>query len=369
VLDEPRYLQSATRAARFVLASMKRPDGGLYRTARTGKAHLAAYLEDYAFLSDALVDLFEASGDAAFLDESARLAQRLIRDFGDDDNGGFYNTAESHEALLVRTRDGHDGAIPNPNAVAARALARLSAHLGREDHRERATRTLRAYGRSIERAPRAFATALAVADFLLEGPLEIVLAGTPGDDAYRRLAAVVRRRYLPNRVIAIALPDGGSPTALSEGKSPVGGKPTLYVCRNFVCQAPITDPRAAEEQLDQEVTERRKGRVRSLPAERLAGRASREGTERYASRFRASLGDAAYGPFGSTEWTVSRFGFGAYRVDDRSALHRAALEKALTSGVQLVDTSTNYADGHSEQLIGEVLARLTARGALFRSNS
>jgi aryl-alcohol dehydrogenase-like predicted oxidoreductase len=205
-----------------------------------------------------------------------------------------------------------------------------------------------------------------VADFLLEGPLEIVLAGTPGDDAYRRLAAVVRRRYLPNRVIAIALPDGGSPTALSEGKSPVGGKPTLYVCRNFVCQAPITDPRAAEEQLDQEVTERRKGRVRSLPAERLAGRASREGTERYASRFRASLGDAAYGPFGSTEWTVSRFGFGAYRVDDRSALHRAALEKALTSGVQLVDTSTNYADGHSEQLIGEVLARLTARGAIAR---
>src|SRR5690606_39047018 len=110
VLGEPRYLESAERAARFLLQHMRRADGGLLRTSRGGRAHLPAYLEDYAYLSDALITLYEAGGNAEFLRAALELAERLLRDFGDDPSGAFYHTAQDHEALLARTREGHDGA-------------------------------------------------------------------------------------------------------------------------------------------------------------------------------------------------------------------------------------------------------------------
>src|SRR5437867_11355548 len=125
VLRDRRYLESAERAARFVIDHLRRPDGGLYRTARDGRAHLDAYLEDYAYLCDALVDLYEAGASLDWLREASRLAERMIADFGDSEDGAFFFTAKTHEALLIRTREGNDGALPNPNAVAARALARL----------------------------------------------------------------------------------------------------------------------------------------------------------------------------------------------------------------------------------------------------
>ena len=173
VLREPRYLASAERAAKFALAELSRPDGGLYRTSRAGKAHLDAYLEDYAFLPDALIDLYEAGGAESYFVQAVRLAERMVADLrGRGRGGAFFQTAHGHEALIARTREGHDGAVPSANAAAARALARLGFHLGRDDLRERALGAIRAYARAIERTPRAFATTLAVVDLLLEGPIE-----------------------------------------------------------------------------------------------------------------------------------------------------------------------------------------------------
>ena len=144
VLGEPRYLAAAARAADFLLSALRRPDGGLLRTSRAGKAHLPAYLEDYAYLGEALLDLYEAGGESA---TSARPRASPSASGGlRGREGGFYDTAQDHEALIVRHQEGDDGAIPSANAVAASALARLSFHLDREDFRAAAIGAIRPTG-------------------------------------------------------------------------------------------------------------------------------------------------------------------------------------------------------------------------------
>jgi uncharacterized protein len=245
VLRDRRYLESAERAAHFVLDTLRRTDGGLYRTARGGHAHVDAYLEDYAYLADALLTLYEAGGHPAFLRDSEALAERLILDFGDG-GGAFFATAKNHEALVARPRDGHDGAIPNANAVAARALARLARHLDRADLEKRAREALDAYGGLVSRAPRAFATALAVVDFMARGPVELAIVGPAGSKEREAFEAALGKRYLPNRIIALM--DPASPAEplppLLAGKTLSDGKSALYICQNFACASPLTDPNA-----------------------------------------------------------------------------------------------------------------------------
>ena len=364
VFGDPRYLASAERAARYVLESMRRPDGGLYRTARAGKTHLDAYLEDYAFMADALIDLYEA-GAGRWLKEALDLAERLIADFSDPEGGSFFFTAHGHEQLLVRSREGHDGAIPNANAAAASALARLSYHFDRADLRERAAAALRAYGKQVERAPRAFCTSLAVAELLLEGPLELVYVGSRSDERLESLVRRVAMRYIPNRVIAhvdpAEAPSVRSP--LLEGKTLVGGAPALYVCEHFACKAPVTSPDEVDSALADMAQARQASGGSALSARRVTGAATAEATRELGE---SAAGADAYVPFGTTGLVASRVGFGGYRVDDRVTEHRAALALALGRGVNLIDTSTNYADGHSETMIGEVLAELSSEGAIRR---
>jgi uncharacterized protein YyaL (SSP411 family) len=241
VLGEQRYLDSAERAARFALTTLRRPDGGLFRTARGGRAHIAAYLEDYAYLADALVSLYEAGGGEEYLREAATLADRLISDFGDAD-GAFFATAKDHEALVARPREGHDGAIPNANAVAARALSRIGRQLERPEFLTRARAAIDAHGGLVNRAPRAFATSLAVIDFLEAKPSELAVIGVPGTPDRTALEHAISKHYLPNHLVGHADPNQPSALPLLAGKSLVDGRAALYVCRDFACQAPITDP-------------------------------------------------------------------------------------------------------------------------------
>jgi len=365
VLRDPRYLESAERAARFVLGRMTRPDGRLLRTSRAGKAHLDAYLEDYAYFGDALLDLYEAGGATKHLARAAELAERMLEDFGDPEAGAFYFTARDHEQLIARTREGHDGAIPNANAVAARLLARLSVHLDREDLRERAALAIRAHARLIERSPRSFATSVAVVDFLLEPPTELVLVGD--GEAAEALAREVARHYLPNRICAIVRePRSETLSPLASGKELVEGQPALYVCRDYACQAPITDPTKVAEALGDRLRLSAQSRAPSLSARRVSGFATEEGTRAYCEKRGEPWGATGYAQLGTTGLTVSRLGFGGYRIDERATEHRSALAKALLEGVNLLDTSTNYTDGSSERLMGEVLRDLIDRGELWR---
>jgi uncharacterized protein len=268
VLGHPKYLAAAERAAEFVLNTLRTPDGRLLRTTRAGKAHLNAYLDDYAYLSEGLIDLFEAGGSAGYLTAAAGLAERVMSDFGVGEGGGFYHTSRDHERLILRHREGHDGATPNANAAAAMALARLSYHLNREDLRKAAAGAVAAYGAVIDQFPRAFCKSLAVVDFLLEGPVEIAVVGKHGQPDYEALRRELDGRYLPNRILAHLDPDAGSKERpalpLLEGKGLVNGKPAVYLCTNFTCRAPITDPSQIGPALDEHQTQLRSGRRGSL---------------------------------------------------------------------------------------------------------
>ena len=247
VLRKRTWLDAAERAAEFVLTALRRADGGLHRAWRAGQASHDAVLEDYAYLSDALVDLYEAGGAERWLREALGLAERMLADFADAETGGFFNTAKGHEALIIRRREGRDGATPNPGAVAARALLRLARHFDRADLRTAAERATQAWGKEVVRFPRAFCTTLLAVDMQASSPIEVAIVGAADVSATEALEAVLASRFLPNRVLAHHDPGAGPPPGdlpLLAGKMLVGGAPAAYVCREYACQAPVTTPDA-----------------------------------------------------------------------------------------------------------------------------
>ena len=372
VFGEDRYREAAQRTADFLLQTHARPDSRLLRTSRAGRAHLAAYLEDYAFLAEGLLDLYEAGASETYLQAAARLAEFLMSDFLDETQGGFFTTATQHESLILRAREGADGATPSANAVAASALARLSFHFDRQDWRDAAVGAVRAYGRQIARYPRAFAKTLALVDFLTEGPLELAFVGDETTEGLRALRQTVADQYLPNRIIATATPDTPSSLPLLKEKQPVDGQPALYICRNFSCRQPITDPRAIPDALQAGAshTAQQGGEPKMLRGAQISGHATVQGTAAYAARMIGLSGDAAlatgFTSFGATGLTTTRVGFGTYRVHTQEADHRNALKKALQASCNVIDTSTNYMDGDSERAVGTVLADMIAAGELRR---
>ncbi|MDP1769366.1 MAG: aldo/keto reductase [Nitrospirota bacterium] len=373
VFGNRRYIDGAMKAADFLLQTHRTSDGTLLRTSRKGRAHLDGVLEDYAYLAEGLIDLYEACGQERYLAAALQLAERIVDSFRDEDQGGFYTTAKTHEPLIIRAREGADGATPSGNAVTVSALARLSYHYDRQDLREAAIAGIRVYGRQMARYPRAFAKSLAVVDLLAEGPVELAFVGAPNDPALEALQRAVREVFLPHRVIASS--DGtGKPSThpLLSGKGLVEGKAALYICRNFSCQRPLTDPQDVTEALRAESRRTDQTAPQTLlQGTAHPGAASPEGTARYAARLvsqsrHAGHMEHGYGRFGSSGFTTSRLGFGTYRVDTREPEQREALKTALREGVNLIDTSTNYMDGDSERLVGSVLDELFKSGELTR---
>ncbi|NLF71037.1 MAG: thioredoxin domain-containing protein [Candidatus Anammoximicrobium sp.] len=247
--DEPRYEDAAVRAAEFILREMQRPDGRLLHTWRGGQAKLAAYLDDYAFLIQALVTLYETQFDERWMEAAVRLADLVLDHFADPQQAGFFYTADDHEQLIARTKDFYESSVPSGNAVAAAALLRLGKLCGRSDYLQAAHGTVTAAAGLMRRAPSAVGQMLAAAEMLL-GPLpEIAIVGDPSRGDTAAVLSDLRRRYLPNRTLACRVPghegDSGPLAALFQGKSLCGPEPTVYVCENFACQAPVTGRQAA----------------------------------------------------------------------------------------------------------------------------
>jgi hypothetical protein len=373
VLGRSEYIEAARRSAEYLLRLHYTKDYHLLRTSRKGRAQHDAVLEDYAYLGEGLLDLYEAGGEERFLERAGTLAVSLLESFQDHDLGGFYTTAKDHEALIVRGREGADGATPSGNAVAATLLARLSFHLDRPELREAAVAAMRAYGKQMTRYPRGFAKSLSLVDFLTEGPVELALVGAKDDPTFLALRDTIRSVYLPNRILATShRTDGASSHPLLAGKKPVDGRTALYICRDFSCQRPLTNNVSAAEALHG-LSTRSSSTVggKKLRGRILGGSATVEGSARYAARSvnqPRTGGRFAHGytPFGSTGLTVSKVGFGGYRVDDSDPEHRRALVHALGAGVNVIDTSTNYMDGGSERMIGTVLRELVNTGTVSR---
>jgi hypothetical protein len=241
--DEPRYRDAAVRAARFLLEKHRKPDGTLLRTSRHGEAKIDGYLEDYAALAAAMLDLYETTFDPAWFEEARRLAARAIDLFRDGKAGGFFST-EGGKDLIARMREEYEGAVPTGNALMAMTLLRLHAMTGEAAYRERAEKTVQSFKGELERYPAAFPYLLCAFDWLQGGAKEVVLAGPDTAELLR----AVRRAYVPNKVVAFA--DGKKPAfPLLEGKGPVNGKSAAYVCENMACKLPVTDPKDLEELL------------------------------------------------------------------------------------------------------------------------
>jgi uncharacterized protein len=250
VLNRPDYTDAARRNAEFVLSNL-REDGRLLRTWKDGRAKFNAYLEDYAFLSEGLLTLFETTGELRWLKEALALADRMIEEFWDDESGGFFFTGKSHESLIVRNKDYFDNATPSGNSVAANVLLRLGAFTGRENYRNLATAVLREIGDQMRRYPSGFGYALSAVDFLLSTPKEVAIVGKDSADI-RPLLAETWRKYMPNKVVAPGFTgdsEAAQVTPLLANRPLVHGQPTAYVCEQFTCQQPVTEISALSGQL------------------------------------------------------------------------------------------------------------------------
>jgi uncharacterized protein YyaL (SSP411 family) len=238
-LGEPRYGAAAVRAAQYLLA-VHQKEGRLLRTSRQGEAKLDAYLEDYACLAAAMLDLYAATFDAAYFAQAEALVRKAIELFWDDAAGGCFTTARGHESLIARMREDYEGPIPTGNAVLALTLLKLHGYTGVPEYLERADRVVRSFKSDLERYPAGHAYLLCGLDFLKGPSREIVVTGPdPG-----ALLGVIRGRFLPNCVVALA--DGRSKIPLLEGRGPVGGKPAAYVCEGMSCKSPVTSPAELE---------------------------------------------------------------------------------------------------------------------------
>ena len=249
-LERKDWLDVARRNADFLLRELV-SDGRLLRSWRDGRASsIKGYLEDYAFLADGLLALYEATFERRWLDESVRLADAMIDLFWDVDEEVFYDTGRDHEVLLVRPRDVFDNASPSGSSMAASLLLRLGLLTGRPEYGHHPPRLLRSVRDMMAQAPSGFANWLSALDFYLSDPREIAVIGPRQNADTRALLREVYGRYLPNRVVAGA--EGAvadPPTPLLVDRGTIDGRPAAYVCVNYVCQQPVTEPSALAEQL------------------------------------------------------------------------------------------------------------------------
>jgi uncharacterized protein YyaL (SSP411 family) len=236
-LQRPDYLDAARECAEFVLRDLRDSEGRLLRTYKDGEGRIDAYLEDHAFLLEALLTLYEASFERRWFEAARTLADTVIARFGDPDRGGFYTTSAEHEELIARRKEVGDHPIPSGNSAAALGLLRLEALSGERSYGKQADGVLRLFAKAAPRHPDAFAHLLRALDFELAATREVALVG----DDLTELAAVVRAGYRPHLVLAGGAEGADTPPLLAARPS-VEGRPTAYVCERFACRAPVTDP-------------------------------------------------------------------------------------------------------------------------------
>ena len=250
VLNRPDYAVVAEQNASFLLKELRK-NGRLLRTYKDGRAKGKAYLEDYAFLISGLIALHEATFNGTWLREAVDLGHHMTDLFWDVPAGQFYDTGRDHEELVVRPRDISDNAIPAGASMASDVLLRLSIITGESEHQSRAVGAIRSARTLIERFPTGAGHWLCALDFYLSTPKEIAIIGGLTDPNTRALVAEVYRKFMPNRVLLGGI-DGDTELAglpLIEGREEINGAPTAYVCQNYVCQLPVSDPAELAKQL------------------------------------------------------------------------------------------------------------------------
>lgn len=251
VLNRSDYTESAVRAADFLLTHMRQSDGRLFRTSAVGSpAKIDGYLEDYAFLIDALVDLYGTTFDERWLTSAESLAEIMLSRFGDAANGGFFSTAAGQSDLIVRLKDQHDSSTPSGSAVAITGLLRLAELTGNSRWRSEAERGLKSLVGLMEASPMAAGQLLIALDFALGPVQQIAIVGRRGEPDTERVLQAARSSFHPRRIVAFADRDRASASTIPLLADKTSDGPiTTFVCENYACRTPIRSAQEAVKQL------------------------------------------------------------------------------------------------------------------------
>ena len=256
IIDEPRYLEIATRAANFVRTKLYDPSHKiLYRSYREGQSNIEGFADDYAFVVRGLLDLYEASFNVEWLKLASDLQETQDRLFFDEKNGGYFSSSGRDESVFVRMKDDNDGAEPAASSIATSNLLRLSQIYDDPRLAERAKKTIAAFATLLSQFPSGMPRMLVAVQDSLGKPRQIVIAGKKNSPETKALLKEVHRHFLPNTIVILA--DGnegqkylGEKNEAIRAMLLVEGKPAAYVCENFTCKAPVTDPKPLGEILE-----------------------------------------------------------------------------------------------------------------------
>jgi hypothetical protein len=246
-LDRPEYADAAKEAADFILRTMRDSSGRLLHRFRDDEAALAAHVDDYSFLIWGLLELYEAGFDVRYLENALKLNEEFMAHFWDAQAGAFFFTADDAEELLVRKKEVYDGATPSGNSVAALNLMRLGRMTANADLEHRAELVARAFSGSIRQFPSAYTQMLVALEFALGPSYEVVIAGRSGADDTRLMLKELRRAFVPGKVVLLRPMDEDRPAistiaSYTAKQVSLDSKATAYVCANYQCELPTTEP-------------------------------------------------------------------------------------------------------------------------------
>ena len=247
VLDEPRYRDAARKAANFIRAELYQTDSGkLLRRHRQGESAIEGFVDDYAYLIQGLLDLYEAAFDINHLAWAFDLQNKQNELFWDSSGGGFFSTTGNDPSVLLRMKEDHDGAEPSPNSVSALNLVRLSQMLDAQAFPPLARKTFVTFGPRLKQTPSALPQMMVALDFSLSKPKQIIIAGSPDAADTHAMLRVVHEKFLPNKTLLLA--DGGKGQSFLSQRvkfildvTPMDNKATAYVCEDYACQLPTTN--------------------------------------------------------------------------------------------------------------------------------
>ncbi|MBI1804115.1 MAG: thioredoxin domain-containing protein [Ignavibacteriae bacterium] len=258
ILGEESFLKTGESAAHFAMTKLYNPDTRtLYRRYRDGESRFDGSLQDYAFLVQGLLDLYEASFNIVWLEHAIALTKKQNELFRDASGGGFFDGTGKDSTVLIRTKEEYDSAEPTGNSIAALNLLRLSQITDKKEWRSMAEKTVTAFGVRLQRTPEALPQMLVAFDWLLSTPKEVIIAGQPNSEATRALLEEVHSHFIPNKILLLADGADGQKKLQSylpfvEGMRMKNGKATAYICENYACQLPTSDRAVVARLLTQE---------------------------------------------------------------------------------------------------------------------
>jgi hypothetical protein len=249
VFGDEHYRRIAERNAEFILSALTMEDGRLYRSHKAGESKLNGYLEDYAGVIDGLLEVYQTTFHPHWFQEAQRLTDYALAHFQAEDGGGFYDTSDEHESLVARPRSLQDNATPSGNSLMAYNLVRMGAYTGQPEYEAAALKVFRQTLAAVQQYPSAFGVILWGLDLLIRRPVEVAIVGS--EQASSEILAILQKPFRP-RLITALTPDDQGETAtpmLLAYRTKRNAAPTVYVCQNFVCAAPVNTAAEVEQLL------------------------------------------------------------------------------------------------------------------------